>query len=177
MSNGLSGQHDGSWHPPLALRRHGFRWLFAPLIAFAVFDVGPSVLAPILFILSFFVDLGALASRLDRAPGLIIALLVEPFVLTIGLWPFLALYSAARGILIERPAGWRSIRLATIASTIAMSLPSTVLLLDASGEMVSTARDAGQGTGILLFLFLLLLPILGIFGWGIGRGIAWVLRY
>ena len=177
MSNGLSGQHDGSWHAPLALRRQGFRWLFAPLIAFAVFDVGPSVLAPILFILSFFVDLGALASRLDHAPGLMIALLVEPFVLIIGLWPFLALYSAARDMLIERPAAWRSVRLATIASTIAMSVPSTVLLLSASGEMVSTARDAGQGTGILLFLFLLLLPIRGIFGWGIGRGTAWILRY
>ena len=177
MSNGLSSQHDGSWHPPLALRRQGFRWLFAPLIAFAVFAVGPSVLAPIFFILSFFVDLGGLVSRLDRAPVLIIALLVEPFVLTIGLWPFLALYSAARDVLIERPAEWRSIRLATIASTIAMSLPSTVLLLDAPAEMISTAPGAGQGTGILLFLFLLLLPPLGIFGWGIGRGIAWVLRY
>jgi hypothetical protein len=93
------------------------------------------------------------------------------------LWPFLALYSAARDMLIAQPAEWRSIRLATIVSTIAMSLPSTVLLLTASGEMVLTARDAGQGTGILLFLFLLLLPILGIFGWLIGRCIAWVLRY
>jgi len=65
----------------------------------------------------------------------------------------------------------------TIASTIAMSLPSTVLLLAAPAEMISTARDAGQGTGILLFLFLLLLPLLGIISWGIGRGIAWVLRY
>jgi len=176
MSNGISGQHDRPWHPPLGLQHHGLRWLFIPLIAFAVLAVGPSVLAPIFFILSSSVDLSALVGPVQRAPGLI-SILLEPLVLTFGLWPFLALYGVARDKLINQPAEWRSTRLATIASTIAMSLPSTVFLVGIPQEMMSTAPDAGQGTGILLFLFMLFLPIPGIIGWLIGRCIAWMLRY
>jgi len=58
-----------------------------------------------------------------------------------------------------------------------MSLPSTVFLVGTPQEMMSTAPDAGQGTGILLFFFMLLLPIPGVISWLIGRCIAWMLRY
>ena len=170
MSDGMSGHVEAPWRPPGSLQRHGWRWLFAPLIAFLIFAVGPSVLAPILFILSFFIDLGRV-----RGPSPL-AILLEPLVLTIGLWPFLWLYGYARDKLIAQPAEWRSIRLATVLSTVAMSLPSTLLLLDAPGEMISTAPDAGQGTGILVFLMLLLLWIPGMFGWLTGRSLAWLLR-
>ncbi len=40
--------------PDEPLRWH---WLYIPLIAYLVFSVGPSILAPILFVLSFFVDI------------------------------------------------------------------------------------------------------------------------
>jgi hypothetical protein len=40
--------------------------------------------------------------------------------------------------------------------------------------MMSSARDAGQGTGILCFIFMLFLPIPAVVGWFIGRGIAWM---
>jgi hypothetical protein len=175
MSNKISSQLDKSWRSPASLQRHGIRWLFIPLIAFAIFAVGPSILAPIFFMLNLAVDLGALIGPLERAPALD-AILLEPFALMIGLWPFLALYGAARDKLIEQPAEWRSIRLATIASTIAMSLPATVFLVGTPQEMMSTAPDAGQGTGILLFLFMLFLPIPGVIGWLIGRCFAWMLR-
>ena len=176
MSDRMSSHHDAPWLPPASLQRNGLRWMFLPLVAFAIFAVGPSLLAPILFILGAAVDLGPLVGRPQHAPSLL-AILLGPLVLTIGLWPFLWLYGYVRDTLIEQPAEWRSLRLATIASTIAMSLPSTVFLLDAPQEMMSSAPDAGQGTGILCFLFMLFLPIPGVIGRGIGRGIAVLLRY
>jgi hypothetical protein len=65
----------------------------------------------------------------------------------LAFWPFLVLYSTARGKLIEQPEAWRSIRLATIAATVAMSLPSVALLVSVPLDLVSPARDAGQETG------------------------------
>jgi hypothetical protein len=41
--------------------------------------------------------------------------------------------------------------------------------------MMSSAPDAGQGTGILCVLFMVFLPIPAVVGWFIGRGIAWLL--
>jgi len=104
-------------------------------------------------------------------------LLLEPLVLAIALWPFLALYSATRDRLIEQPAEWRSIRLAMIGATVAMSLPSAIFLVGVPQEITSTARDAGQGVGIGIFFFMVVLWIPGLIGWLIGRGIAWMLRY
>jgi hypothetical protein len=151
------------------------RWMFIPLIAFAIFAVGPSLIAAILYILHLIFDLSAYLGAVRGGPGPL-SLLLEPLVLTIALWPFLALYGILRDRLIAQPATWKSIRLATIGATLAMSLPSTMFLLGVPLEMLSSARDAGQGTGILIFLFVFLLPILGIFGWLTGRGIARLLR-
>jgi hypothetical protein len=175
MSDGMSGYHETPWRPPASLRRHGWRWMFAPLIAFAIFAVGPSVLAPIFYILHSTVDLTPLIGRPHHAPSLL-AILFEPLVLALGLWPFLWLYGYVRDKLIAQPAEWRSIRLATLVSTVAMSLPSTLFLVGTPQEMMSSAPDAGQGTGIAVFWFMLLLPIPGVIGWLIGRGIASLLR-
>jgi hypothetical protein len=175
MSTRVSGNGEMPWHPPGSLRRHGLRWLFLPLIAFAIFAAGPSVIAPILYILHLLFDLSPYLGAVQGGPGPI-SLIVEPLVLTLAFWPFLALYGAARDRLIAQPAEWKSIRLATIGATLTMSLPSTIFLVGTPAEMLSSARDAGQGTGIMIFLFMFLLPILGIFGWLTGRGIAWMLR-
>src|SRR5215471_5170257 len=127
MSSPASSNGEAPWHPPASLQRHGLRWLFLPLIAFAIFAVAPSVLALIASILNLVVDLSPFVGPRRRLPTpmwLLLSVLLEPLVLTIALWPFLALYSATRSILIERPSEWRSIRLAMIGAAAAMTLPS-----------------------------------------------------
>lgn len=165
----MSGHPETPWRPPASLQRNGVRWMFAPLVAFLIFTVGPSVLAPILFILSLLVDLGRV-----HAPSPL-AMLLGPLLLTIALWPFLWLYGYVRDELIAQPAEWKSIRLATIVSTVAMSVPSTLLSLAATSEMTSPPGGGG-GIGFVLIPFMLFLLIPGFFGWLIGRGIAWLLR-
>ena len=175
MPTRVNGDRDTSWHPPSSLQRHGLQWMFMPLIAFAIFDFGPAVLAPIAYIQSLLVHLSSLSGLPPRLPDPL-TLLLQPPILMLALWPFLVLYSTTRGKLIEQPEEWRSIRLATIAATFAMSLPSVALLVGAPQDLVSPARDAGQGTGFFCLFFMLLLWIPGVIGWLIGRGIAWMLH-
>ena len=61
MPTRVNGDRDTSWHPPSSLQRHGLQWMFMPLIAFAIFDFGPVVLAPIVYILSLLVHLSSLS--------------------------------------------------------------------------------------------------------------------
>jgi hypothetical protein len=152
-----------------------WHWLYIPLVAYLVFAVGPSVLAPIFFILSLFVDISSIIGPVQHAPG-IDSILLDPIFLGLIFWPFLWLYGCARDELIKNPSSEASIRLATIMSAIAMSVPCSLFLIATPAEMMSSARDAGQGTGIAGFLVLIILPFLGILGWLTGRGIAWMLR-
>ena len=126
ISSRVNSNGETPWHPPASLQRHGMRWMFIPLIAFAIFAVGPSLIAAILYILHLIFDLSAYLGAVRGGPGPL-SLLLEPLVLTIALWPFLALYGILRDRLIAQPATWKSIRLATIGATLAMSLPSTML--------------------------------------------------
>ena len=98
-----------------------------------------------------------------------------PIFLGLIFWPFLWLYGCARDELIKNPSSEASIRLATIMSAIAMSVPCSLFLIATPAEMMSSAHDAGQGTGIAGFQFLIFLPLPGILGWFTGRGIAWLL--
>ena len=75
-----------------------WHWLYVPLVAYLVFSVGPSILAPILFVLSFFVDIPV---RQLADP---ISLIVSAFFLGLTLWPFLWLYGFARDALIADPS-------------------------------------------------------------------------
>jgi hypothetical protein len=145
-------------------------WTRIPLIAFAVFAVGPSVLGLILHVLYLAgVNFIPFIGPLKRAPGLA-RIVFGPLGLTFGLWPFLALFGVTRDNLIRDRSSSRSVRLAMIASVTAMSLPSTGLLVVTVLEMV-TVPDAAQGMGSVLFFFIL--PIPGVFGWFLGRAIAW----
>jgi hypothetical protein len=175
MPTRVNGDRETSWHPPVSLQRHGLQWMFMPLIAFAIFAFGPSVLAPIAFIVSLLIHLSGFGGLPPRLPDPI-TLVLEPPILTIALWPFLTLYGATRGKLIEQPEEWRSLRLATIGATFAMSLPGAALLVGVLLAMVSPARDAGEGAGFLCLFFMVLLWIPGAVGWLIGRGIAWMLH-
>jgi len=56
----MSQAHHGE-----PLRWH---WLYIPLVAYLVFAVGPSVLAPIFFILSLFVDISSIIGPAQHAP-------------------------------------------------------------------------------------------------------------
>ena len=150
-------------------------WLYIPLVAYLVFAVGPSVVAPIFFILSLFVDISSIIGPAQQAPG-IGSILFMPIFLGLIFWPFLWLYGCARDELIRDPSSENSIRLATIMSAAAMSVPCSLFLIGAPAEMMSSARDAGQGAGIAGFLFLIFLPLPGILGWFTGRAIAWILR-
>ena len=100
-------------------------------------------------------------------------MLIYPLLLGLTCWPFLWLYGFARDALIEDPSSEKSLRLATIMSVIAMSVPCSLFLVTAPAEMTSSA--VGQGTGIAVFFFIILLPFPGILGWLTGRGIAWIL--
>ena len=136
----MSQAHDGE-----PLRRH---WLYIPLVAFLVFAVGPSVLAPIFFILSLFVDISSIIGPAQHAPG-IGSILLEPIFLGLIFWPFLWLYGFARDALIEDPSSEKSLRLATIMSVIAMSVPCSLFLVATPGEMMLSG--VGQGTGFVAF--------------------------
>jgi|SRR5215831_16889961 len=148
-------------------------WPYIPLIVFAALCVGPSVLAPIFYMLSSTIDISGLVGRAERPPDLT-ALLFYPFFFFLPYWPFLALYNLTREALIKDPSSQKSIRLAMIVSTIAMALPSSLFLVGTPAEMMSSARDAGQGTGIAAAFYVIFLPFFGIVGWLIGRGIAWI---
>jgi hypothetical protein len=163
----MSQAHHGE-----PLRWH---WLYIPLVAFLVFVFVPSVLVPIIFVLSLVVDITGIAVPVQR-PQRLLSIFIDPFFIGLTLWPFLRLYRYARNALIEHPSSEASLRLATIMSTVAMSLPCPLLSLETIGAMMSSGRDAYQGWGIIIIFFLILLPLLGILGWLIGRGIAWMLR-
>jgi hypothetical protein len=145
-------------------------WTRIPLVAFAIFAVGPSILGLILHALylagvGYIPFIGPLEkdARLD-------AIFFDPLALTFGLWPFLALYGVTRDSLIRDRFSQRSVHMAMIVSVVAMSLPSVVLLVATTLEMISPTPHAAQATGSLVFMFVL--PIPGVFGWYIGRGIA-----
>jgi hypothetical protein len=175
LGQAAAGRRDGislmaSWSRHSEVREPlRWHWLYFPLIAYLAFAVGPSVLAPILFVLSFFVDIPV--QRLADP----ISLVISAFFLGLTFWPFLWLYGYARDALIEDPSDEKSLRLATIMSTVAMSLPCSLLAILSAGAMISSARDAYQVTGIAIIFFFILLPFPGILGWLTGRGIAWIL--
>jgi hypothetical protein len=140
-----------------------WHWLYIPLVAYLALCIAPSILAPVLFVVSLF----AVDAPMQAAPTPV-SLVAYPVFLGLIFWPFLWLYGFARDALIKHPSSEKSLRRATILSVVAMSPPCTLLSVSVIG--------GGQGAGILGFLFLFLLPLLATLGWLTGRGIAWLLR-
>lgn len=120
-------------------RRRAPAWTNIPLIALAIISIGPSVFAVILY-LSY--KLGLME---PSAPGYqfrsFVYFLPADFVLLN--WAFVPLYVVGRMRPHVGPA-----RLAMWFAVVAMSVPNIVLFGLAS-EMISNARDAGQGIGII----------------------------
>ncbi len=114
-------------------------WTNVPLIAFAIASLGPSAFAIIIY-LGYKVGLIQPPASGYRFSTFITGL---PFDFAVMNWPFVALYLACR----LRP-NLNSARSAMWLSVVAMSLPN-VLLFSLAWEMVSNARGAGQGIGVI----------------------------
>lgn len=120
-------------------RRHAPAWSNTPLIALAIFSIGPSVCAAILYFAYEF-GLSEPAARGYRFSSFITSLPADFALLN---WAFVPLYVVGR---IWPRAG--SARLAMWFAVVAMSFPN-LILFGLAPEMVSNARDAGQGIGIM----------------------------
>jgi hypothetical protein len=114
-------------------------WTNIPLIALAIISMGPSLCAAILYLTYRFGLVQPPASGYRF--GSFVTLLPADFALMN--WAFVPLYVVCR-IWPDRDGA----RLAMWLSVVAMSLPCA-LLFALAPEMLSTARDAGQGIGIV----------------------------
>ena len=114
-------------------------WTNIPLIALAILSIGPSVCAVILY-LSYKFGLIQPSAPGYRFGSFVYSLPVDFALLN---WAFVPLYVVGR---IWPRAG--SARLAMWFAVVAMSVPNIVLFALAP-EMLSNARDAGQGIGVI----------------------------
>ena len=114
-------------------------WSNVPLIALAILSIGPSVCAVILY-LAYKFGLVQPGARGYSFGSFVYFLPVDFALLN---WAFVPLYVVGR---IWQRAG--SARLAMWFAVVAMSVPN-VVLFGLAPEMISNARDAGQGIGII----------------------------
>ena len=119
-------------------------WTNIPLIALAIISIGPSVCAVILYLAykSGLMQPGAAGYHFS---SFVYSLPVD---LVVQNWAFVPLYVVGR---IWPHAG--SARLAMWFAVVAMSVPN-VVLFGLAPEMISSARDAGQGIGIIQAMLL-----------------------
>ena len=177
-------------------RSHSPAWSNIPLIALAMLSIGPSVCAVILY-LAYKFGLVQPGARGYSFRSFVYLLPVDFALLN---WAFVPLYVVGR---IWPRAG--SARLAMWFAVVAMSVPN-VVLFGLAPEMVSNARDAGQGIGIIEAVLLWspiqmiwpgigaiiddagfevsfvlnaltgFLPILGLVAWLLGQLVGWQVR-
>ena len=142
-------------------------WTNIPLVALAIISMGPSLCAAILYLTYRF---GLVQ---PPAPGYRLGSFVYSLPADFALmnWAFVPLYVVCR-IWPNRGAA----RLAMWLSVVAMSIPCAVLF-GLAPEMLSSARDAGQGIGIIEAM-LLWSPIAtivpGVASMIIDAGTAWM---
>ena len=151
-------------------------WTQIPLIALAIISIGPSILAVVLYLAYTFgiAQPGPRGFRFSQ-----VFIFGSPVEFALINWPFVALYLVCR---IWPKLG--GARLAMWFSVVAMSLPN-VVLFGLAPEMVSNARDAGQGIGVIeaMLSFPIIpimiisaltapIPLLGLAGWLLGHAVG-----
>ncbi|WP_128926420.1 hypothetical protein [Bradyrhizobium guangxiense] len=153
------------------------RWAKYPLFALAIVAVGPSILAPFVYIglRSFGID-NLDGYKMEFSGSTIAFMLVFPVVSAIANVSF---------FLLSKISVWRarkewphllSVKIAMWFSLIAMCIPNTLLFIGTPQEMILKAPNAGQGSGLAIVGLFLTLPIFGLLGWFGGRLVAWALR-
>ena len=133
-------------------RSHAPAWSSIPLIALAILSIGPSVCAVILY----FAYKSGLVQPGARGYGFHSFVYNLPADFALMNWAFVPLYVVGR---VWSRAG----RLAMWFAVVAMSVPNLFLFVLAP-EMLSNARDAGQGIGVIQAV-LLSSPIQMIWPW------------
>ena len=151
-------------------------WTQIPLIALAIISIGPSILAVVLYFAYTFgiIQPGPRGFRFSQ-----VFIFGSPVEFALINWPFVALYLVCRI--------WPNLggaRLAMWFSVVAMTLPN-VVLFGLAPEMVSNARDAGQGIGVIeaMLSFPVIpimiisaltapIPLIGLAGWLVGQSVG-----
>jgi hypothetical protein len=152
-------------------------WTQIPLIALAIISIGPSIIAVVLYLAYTFgiIQPGPRGFRFSQ-----VFIFGSPVEFALLNWPFVALYVVCR---IWPKLG--GARLAMWFSVVAMALPN-VVLFGLAPEMVSNARDAGQGIGIIeaMLSFPIIpigsifsaltapIPLIGLAGWLVGHSVG-----
>jgi hypothetical protein len=177
----------------LSVSGRSLAWTQVPLIAFAIASIGPSAFAIIIY-------LGYKFGLIRPGPsGYSSSIFIRelPFEFAVINWGFVALYLTCR-----LWPNFGSARSAMWLSVVAMSLPN-VFLFALAPEMVSNARGAGQGIGVIEAMISLPIvtiiwpgplpsifdagfgigfvssalmapiPFLGLIGWLVGQLIGW----
>jgi hypothetical protein len=151
-------------------------WTQIPLIALAIISIGPSIIAVVLYLAYTFgiIQPGPRGFRFSQ-----VFIFGSPVEFALLNWPFVALYVVCR---IWPKLG--GARLAMWFSVVAMALPN-VVLFGLAPEMVSNARDAGQGIGVIeaMLSFPVIpimiisaltapIPLIGLAGWLVGHSVG-----
>src|SRR5690349_10013086 len=144
-------------------------WTRVPLIAWVVVSIGPCILAIVIYV-------GYKLELVQPGPaGYQFSALVQSMPLDFAVinWGFVALYLVCR-----LWPNFRGAKAAMWFSVVAMLVPN-ILLFALAPEMISGARDAGQGIGVIEAMLILPIvamilpgPISGIFDAGFGIGLV-----
>jgi hypothetical protein len=156
---------DAPTRPPADLGLGLFRFL--PLIVWGIVSLVPPQIAAVASFLwtSFGISIGY---EVRGVAGFIEGLAFS-VVIAAGNWPFPILYFVTRWFARKRWPQVGLIKAAMWGSTIAMSIPNVVIFLATPSELLSgPAYDRGQGTGMLVGLEAIFLPVAGVIEWTLG---------
>jgi hypothetical protein len=159
----------GYWKGRNAVAASGrsLAWTRVPLIAWVIVSVGPSIFAIMIY-------LGYKLGLMQPGPGgYQFSILVQAMPLDFAVinWGFVALFLVCR-----LWPNFRGAKAAMWFSIVAMLVPN-ILVFALAPEMISGAKDAGQGIGVIEAMLILPIvamilpgPISGIFDTGFGIG-------
>lgn len=143
------------------------------MYALAIISVGPSVIAPVLYLtLRIFGVNWVGGYGFDATSALLL-----PILLAMANWPFVVLYVICRSKIKRELPSANAVRVAMWFSLVAMFVPNVLLFFSAPVDIIWKAPDAGEATGYLIGILTFgPVPILGVIGWFVGRFVAWIMN-